>query len=161
MGDMTGMSVTDPRAAAAAAIRAYCGWHVAPVITETIIRDGNGRSTLVLPSRKIVNVLSVKIDGTDVTSSVRWSEAGMLEGVCFPHRFRAVEVTLEHGFKNADAVIGVMETAAKRFSSDPRIRSQAVDGASVTYFGASAGLSHLLTGDEKAALEPYRITWGV
>lgn len=158
---MQGMTVTDPRAAAADAIRAYCGWHVAPVITETIVRDGNGRSTLVLPSRRIVDVLSVKVDGTDVTKTVRWSEAGMLEGMLFPRRFRAVEVTLEHGFEAADAVVGVMERAARRFATDPTLRSQSVGGASVSYFGGGSGLSHLLTVDEMAALEPYRITWGV
>lgn len=151
-----------PGEAAEAAIRAYCGWHVAPVKRETLTVDGNGRTTLVLPTMRIQSVESVKIDGSDVTDSVRWSTSGMLEGVCFPRRFRVVEVTLEHGF-SADEIgdiAGLIGTLTKRFTTDPRIRSQSVGGASVSYFGSSGGLSHLLTVDEMAALAPYRLTWG-
>ena len=151
-----------PGEAAEAAIRAYCGWHVAPVKRETLTVDGNGRTTLVLPTMRIQSVESVKIDGSNVTDSVRWSTSGMLEGVCFPRRFRAVEVTLEHGF-SADEIgdiAGLIGTLTKRFTTDPRIRSQSVAGASVSYFGSNGGLSHLLTVDEMAALAPYRLTWG-
>lgn len=157
-----------PQQAAEGAVRAYCGWHVAPVVTETLVRDGNGRSMLVLPTMRIVDVHSVRVGGVDVTGSVRWSEAGMLEGVCFPRRFRTVEVELEHGYSPDELpeVLGVVERAAKRFESDPRVRAQSVAGASVSYatgwaVTGGAVLSHLLTLDEKAALDPYRTVWGV
>lgn len=157
---MLDQELEDPRSAAAAAIRAYCGWHVAPIISETMRRDGNGRTTLVLPTRRIVELEQVKIDGADVTGSVRWSESGMLQGVTFPARFGCVEVTLRHGFERADDVLGVLERAAKRFATNPVLRSQSVAGASVSYFGGASGLSHLLTVDEREALNPYRLTWG-
>lgn len=153
----------NPVQAAQAAIRAFCGWHVAPVLKETLVLDGTGTDTLLLPTMRIVNLLSVKVNGRNVTDQVRWSEAGMLENVWFPKQFRAVEVTLQHGFDPTALtdVAGVIERAAKRFATDPTIRSQSVGGASVTYGGtASGGLSHLLTLDEQAALAPYRLTWG-
>ena len=36
--------------AAGAAVRGYCGWHVAPEVEQTITLDGTGGPTLVLPS---------------------------------------------------------------------------------------------------------------
>lgn len=162
---VTAGEVIDPMAAAQAAIRAYCGWHVAPVVTETMVRDGNGRSLLKLKTERIRELISVRINGRDVTEQVRWSEAGMLEGMKFPHRFRAVEVELEHGYDldEVDEVRGVLVKAAQRFETDPRVRSQAVGGASVAYTVGEGGapLSHLLTSDEWAALDPYRLTMGV
>lgn len=166
VSDMFFPTVTDPREFAQGAIRDYCGWHVAPVETETLTVDGNGRSLLLLPSGRIRKLLKVVVCGEDVTDRVRASaRAGMIEGVKFPHRFGAVEVTLEHGYSphEVPSVIGVLDRATKRFATDPRIRSQAVAGASVGYATTAGGapLSHLLTVDEKQALDTYRIYWGV
>lgn len=159
-------AIADPREFAQSAIRDYCGWHVAPILTETLTVDGNGRSLLLLPSGRIRKLLKVEVCGEDVTDRVRASaRAGMIEGVMFPRRFGAVEVTLEHGFSPVEAasVLGVLDRATKRFATDPRIRSQAVAGASVGYATTAGGapLSHLLTVDEKQALDTYRIYWGV
>lgn len=162
---LSGAAAPTPAEAAEGAIRDYCGWHVAPVIRETVTLDGTGRSLLKLPSMRVVEVHSVLVDGTDVTSMVRWSDMGMLEGIRFPDRFRAVVVEMTHGFDPEDVpgVIGVLLRAAKRFSTDPTIRSQAIAGASVSYAAqgrTGAPLSHLLTMDEQAALEPYRLVRG-
>lgn len=162
---VTAGEVIDPMAAAQAAIRAYCGWHVAPVVTETMVRDGNGRSLLKLRTMRIRELIAVRVCGHDVTDRVRWSEAGMLEGVKFPHRFRSVEVELTHGFDldEVGEVAGIITHATKRFATDPTLRSQSVGGASVSYATSSGGgaLSHLLTVDEREALAPYRLEWGV
>lgn len=159
--------VTEPtaRESAEAAFRAFCGWHVAPVVRETLTRSGNGRSLLKLPTARIVDVHEVLVDGRDVTSQVRWDEAGMLQGVKFPHRFRSVQVELEHGYEPAEVadVLGIIKGAADRVRTDPRVRSQSVAGASVQYLTTRNGgpLTHLLTEDEKAALAPYMLYWGV
>jgi hypothetical protein len=163
-GDMLTGTI-DPMEAAQAAIRDYCGWHVAPQVRETMIRDGNGRHLLKLKTMRIVELHQVLVDGRDVTERVRWSEAGMLEGVRFPNRFRSVEIDLTHGFEPGEvgAIAGVLSRSAKRFGTDPTLRSQAVGGASVSYLTSAGGggLSHLLTADEKADLDGYRLTWGV
>lgn len=149
---------------AEAALRAFCGWHVAPVVTETLTRDGNGRSVLKLPTQHVREVTAVRIDGRDVTSSVRWSDAGMLEGVTFPRKFRSVEVDLEHGYEPTEIadVLAIIQGAAKRAATHPAVASQSVAGASVRYWGSSEGgpLTHLLTLPEREALAPYMLTWG-
>ena len=42
-----------PREAAAAAVRAWCGWHVSPVIEEKLTLDGNGTNRFPLPSNMV------------------------------------------------------------------------------------------------------------
>lgn len=160
-----GASDPTPLESAEGAFRAFCGWHVAPVIRETLTRGGNGRSLLKLPTARIVDVHEVLVDGRDVTSQVRWDEAGMIQGVKFPHRFQSVKIDLEHGYEPAEVadVLSIVMGAAARLKTDPRVRSQAVAGASVTYLTTRAGgpLTHLLTEDEQTALAPYMLTWGV
>ena len=42
--------------AAQGAVRRYCGWHVAPSITETLRLDGYGGRVLTLPSKHITAI---------------------------------------------------------------------------------------------------------
>ena len=150
--------------AAEGALRDVCGWHVAPVLTETLTVDGNGRSKLKLPTQHIRAVTEVRVDGRDVTSNVRWSEIGMLEGLTFPRKFRSVEVDLVHGYEPAeiDGLLAIVTAASKRAETNPAIASQSVAGASVRYWGSDQGgpLSHLLTLTEREAIAPYMLTRG-
>lgn len=161
----------DPALSAEAALSAFCGWHVAPEVTETLTVDGNGRSTLKLPTQHVTRVSAVRIDGREVSvvgddgrGVIRWNDIGMLQGMTFPRRFRAVQVDLTHGWAPEDLanVQGIVQAAAQRLSTDPRVRSQSVAGASVQYATTRSGgpLSHLLTEDEREALAPYMLTWG-
>lgn len=53
--------------AALARARRFCGWHVSPVKTETIILDRpSSSSLLILPTLKIVTVNSITVDGNAV-----------------------------------------------------------------------------------------------
>ena len=36
--------------AAQAAVRAYCGWHIAPSLSETLVLDGTGARAFILPT---------------------------------------------------------------------------------------------------------------
>lgn len=47
-------------AAATAAARAYCGWHVTPVLSETLLLDGPGNRSLFLPSLRVVSIEKVE-----------------------------------------------------------------------------------------------------
>ena len=49
---VTSVSVT-PIQAAEGAVRRYCGWHIAPVATETLVLDGTG-TRLALPSHLVL-----------------------------------------------------------------------------------------------------------
>lgn len=148
--------------AANQAVRSYCGWHVAPIITETITRDGNGGKTLMLPSQKIVSLVRVTNDGVDVTAHVRMSEMGMLELRCgrWSSELGGIVVELRHGYESADDVAGVIASLVARAASSPAgIASQAVGPANVRYATGPGGvpLSVPLMEAEKLTLDPYRV----
>ncbi|MGV9181816.1 hypothetical protein [Arcanobacterium canis] len=156
-------------AAASETIRAYCGWHVAPSLTETITLDAHGDHTLHLPSMHVTDIASVKIWGEDVTNDITWSAAGMLQyrprsRHVFPDGFRAVEVTLTHGWdlKVVPQVQALVLTLAKRAANQAPISSQSVNGASVSYFTAGgAPLSIPLLQIEKQVLDPFKLDRGI
>lgn len=153
----------DPTEAALAAVRRYCGWHVAPEIIETLTLDGNGERRMLLPTRRVVDLERAEIDGEPV--ELRWSEDGWItrpDGV-FPDRERSVEVTIVHGFDSADDVGQVVQSiiARARMSPAGNIVSQSTGPFRVQYAaagGEAAGFP--LMQSEKAALNHYRLTWG-
>lgn len=53
-------------ASASAAIRAWCGWHVAPVLDCSITLDGEA-GDIWLPTNALASVTSAKVGGEDVT----------------------------------------------------------------------------------------------
>lgn len=152
--------------AANRAIRAYCGWHVAPVIPETLTLDGSGGKTLLLQSLRVIELERVTSDGVDVTERVQVSErAGMLEiDGEWSNRLGGIKVELRHGFtaeEVPDIATLILNVAKRAGSGQSLIASQSVNGASVSYLTAGgAPLSVPLLQIEKDALEPYRLTWG-
>lgn len=135
--------------AANASVRAWCGWHVAPVITETLVLDGNGGTNLLLPTQRIRKVISAFIGDHDVTEYLRISErAGVIslglgwgpyftsdpwtwEGwgyprwdggwAVFPDALGILELTLEHGYDLEDVpdVAQVIASVQARAASVP------------------------------------------
>ena len=103
-----GLSSTDEQIqavlyAASAAIRDYCGWHVAPSLECTYTGDGEGR-LLVLPAMGVTDVSSLEVDSAAVTD-YEWTAAGMvrLKSRVFPDAWRSVECVYTAGF-SADAI---------------------------------------------------------
>lgn len=144
--------------AANQAVRSECGWHVAPVITETLTLDGNGGSVLLLPSKRVKTLISVINDGVDVTAQVDHSRAGILELASgWTSRLGKVIISLEHGYEFVDVpdVAGVVAALAARSSVIPAgIAAQNIGPAGVKY-----GTAPMLE-SEKAALAPYKLNWG-
>lgn len=156
-------------------IRNYCGWHVAPVKQETLVVDQHRNSSMAyLPSMRIVCVHRVanrrscgtwqEIPLCDLGhSGVTHSKAGMLEWRCgkFCRGLGAVEVCLTHGFDVFDIpdVIAVAQAVAKRIENDNGVRSQSVNGATVSYFGSDGGDGRGagLLESEKAILDRYKL----
>lgn len=142
-------------------IRAYCGWHVSPSITETITLDGPGSDTLFLPSLHVTDVASVTVDGV-AQNEPEWSESGLIRGAFHGRRFRSIVVTLTHGYTELPHAL---KAAADRLT--------AVSAAG-TYAGANVRLGNIslsvpggggsssfadTTGDPYVdrALAPYRL----
>ncbi len=94
-------------------VRAFCGWHVWPVVTETLIVDGVGGVVLTLPTLKVTDVALVVESGVvlvdlnrhlsvvDDADGYEWSASGDVKrvGGCWTTRWRGIEVTLTHGFE--------------------------------------------------------------
>lgn len=118
---------TDPpvvalAAAVSTAIRNYCGWHVAPRVTETKVFDGNGGTILGLPSLHVTSVDAVTVSGVDWLEQVEWSEIGNLRAKsAFPDRYRSVEVTFTHGYAidEVQDLVMVGEQVARNAAASP------------------------------------------
>lgn len=82
------------------AIRAYCGWHIAPVITETLVLDGTGTRSFQLPTLRLLEVTSLEVDGSAVVDP-EFSRAGIVR-VRSTERFRTILVTFRHGFESSE-----------------------------------------------------------
>lgn len=98
-----------------AKVRGYCGWHIAPVITETVTLDGSGTHLMVLPSLQVVNLVSITNDGAPVDPE--WSRSGMVRLHCWTRRLRGVVAEVEHGFDEwpddlTAAMVDMSSTAA-------------------------------------------------
>lgn len=97
---------------ASGAIRSYCGWHVTPVITETVTVDGDGGTILNLPTLRLTSLVAVRVQGEPV-EDVEWSSDGTLRG-WWPDKWRSIEVEMEHGYESPADLLGVMVDAASR-----------------------------------------------
>lgn len=152
--------------AAHGAVRRFCGWHVAPVIVETLTLDGSGGSDLLLPSLHVVQLTAVMNDGIDVTTQVDTSHAGLLRltSGTWTNRLGRVTVTLEHGHNLEDVpeVAAIIAGVAKRGPNSGRVdASESVNGsARGGVVDRGAPLSIPLTLTEQDALSTYRLEWG-
>lgn len=141
---------------AQATIRAYCGWHVAPNITETITLDGTGNRHLWLPSLFVTDVTAIVDEGTTLTTEdYDWSESGYLErrSGYWSIRPRQIQVTLKHGLEDIPAdVVGVAVGLAARAAVSPAgVRREAAGAVSLEY-----ELGRLLQ-DERSILDRYKL----
>lgn len=84
-------------------IRSYCGWHIAPVILETVTVDGSGGSAQLLPTLRLVEVLSITNDGKPVTDP-QWSQMGAVRG-CWTGKLRGVVAEIRHGYVECPAEV--------------------------------------------------------
>ena len=149
--------------AATQAVRSYCGWHVAPVETETVVLDGPGGKTLYLPTHHVQAIISVHNDGLDVTGSVDVSPLGILElkDGRWTRRLGGVVVEFSHGYALEDVadVAGVISRLAKRAAAAAgNITSQAAGTMRVNYGtvnGLPAGVDLFST--DKDLLARYKM----
>lgn len=170
-GDATGP--IDYDGAAQAAIRAYCGWHIAPILTETLYVSARHTSPKIfIPSGHVVDIERLEMlennKGTwKEVAGYGWDETGTLEltgGQRFTKGLRNVRVTLTHGYQPDEVpdVLAIADAIARRAAmSLYGVASQSVNGATVAYQTAGgAPLSVPLLNIEKDALAKYVISSG-
>lgn len=145
-------------AAACAAVRNYCGWHVAPSITETIIMDGPGERILPLPTLHLTAVESITIDGRAVTEP-KWSQDGTVVGWwgCAP---RSIMAEITHGYDVVPAdLLRAVQTVAQRGVANPLGAVRVAAGPFNLGFtdGGSGGGSEFGKTTEQSAIDRYKL----
>lgn len=137
--------------AAEAMVRAYCGWHIAPAVTETLTLDGKGGSILVLPSLRVTAITTVVADGVTLAASAySWSQSGLVERVngFWPRKFRSIAVSLTHGYTTCPLEVrDFIQQLAENGAATPPLTKAQVGQVVVTYSAQSPAWS---------VLDPYR-----
>jgi hypothetical protein len=89
---------------ASAGIRRWARWHIAPVLEETLTGDGPGGSLLLLPTGRLLEILTATNAGEPVdVTGLDFSRHGMIStGGSWSDRFGAVSVRVRHGYDLAD-----------------------------------------------------------
>lgn len=150
------------RNSAEAAVRDYCGWHVAPVIVSELVLDAPGVRTLFLPSLKVIEIIEFSVNGVPVdVDALEWSENGFVRAArLWPDRLRAIRVKFEHGFEDVPAIGGVISAVAERDLASPsgavreRANQVSIDHSQVAP-GVSGGIA--LMAHETALLDKYNL----
>ena len=149
--------------AAEAAVRRYCGWHIAPVITQELVLDSPGVRTVFLPSLKVLNITEFSVCGvTQNVDALEWSENGFVRSPrVFPDRLRGISVTFEHGFESVHEVAQIVQAIADRDLASPKgvVRERAGQ-VSVDYSQVAPGVAGgvALLAHEMAILDKYRLS---
>lgn len=149
-------------AAATAMVRAYCRWHIAPSITETVtVPAGVGYLTM-LPTLYLTDVEDLLVDGVAVdmvpAEPAWWSQNGYIRHVAgwqwwYTDLFRTVTVTMTHGYDEVPddlkaVVLALAGDLESTFSGATEVR---IDDAAVSY-----GTDRLSTA-HRNILDAYRI----
>lgn len=145
-------------------IRAACGWHIAPVVADTLVVDGNGSTRIALPTKHIESIDRVEVEGRILPeTSYRWSADGWItrrdRGV-WPDLERSITVHLQHGFSHAPEVLAVMEALVQRIEMAPSGIERSVSvGPFRDEFVVGRGgvITAGLLESEAAALARYRL----
>jgi hypothetical protein len=144
-------------------VQTYCGWHIAPVITETVTVDGSGGVVQPLPTLRLLDIISVTESGTAVdVDGVQWSEAGWMvrPGCRWTCDLRGIVAEIEHGYtETPPAIVALICGVVARALANPSgVARESSGGESITYAVAADGTASLLTGAEMRILDRrYRI----
>lgn len=168
------LSQADATSRAEAELRAYCGWHVTPVTTETLTLDGPGSHALLLPTLRLTAVASVTEEGVLVdAASYEWSAAGIIRRTSgwppgwaefgtprWTDQLRGLVVAFTHGLATWPLDVQVVRdrVAARLIEVDGSSQVLSQVGA-VRYAVGVEGLRNVATLSEQdmAVLDRYRI----
>ena len=144
-----------------AAIRNWCGWHVAPSLSCTFVGHGEGR-LLMLPAMGVTKVDSLKIGGSTVdAASYEWTAAGMVRlcGDAFPDAWRSVECAYDAGFTAAAIGQVVAQVASNALVAAPGVREEHAGQVGITYNQTGSGISGgvSILGRDAELLAPYKL----
>lgn len=149
--------------AVSAAIRDYCGWHIAPALPCSYLGNADGH-LLVLPAMGVTDVSAVSVErgGEFVPlDNYEWTSAGMVRLRCgvFPDTWRGVRCEYVAGFDSASLGVVVAQIAGNALAASPGVADERAGNVSITYNrtgdGVTGGVS--LLPRDMALLAPYRL----
>ena len=148
-------------ASASAAIRAFCGWHVAPVLDCSITLDGEA-GDIWLPTNALASITSAKVDGDDVTVD-GFNRRGRVRLASKTCGLGNVTIGYKAGY-DAAACPDLMGVVVQRVMASVAMTTYGVSqetagGVSISYSGSALSDlgSAFLPDSVKAALSTYRL----
>lgn len=148
-------------ASASAAIRAYCGWHVAPVLDCSITLDGEA-GDIWLPTNALASVTSAKVGGEDVTvtGSNRRGRVRLEHKTCGLGNV-AIDYVAGYDVTACPDLMGVVvqRVMASVAMTTYGVSQETAGGVSISYSGSALSDlgSAFLPDSVKAALSTYRL----
>ena len=169
-----GLDALDVRAEAAvesasAAVRAWCGWHVAPVLRCEARVTADGGKVCALPALAVRSVESVTEDGSELDegAAYEWLPNGLLRRCGFKAwtcRWGGIAAVYEAGLPTESAAIvsQVCAQLAANALGPAGVRREQAGGVSVEYNADADGQggSMALTASMRQLLAPYRLPTG-
>lgn len=156
-----------------AAARRYCGWHVSPVRSETVVIDGPGGCVLDLPTRKLSALTSVSESGAALTvSALDWSADGphgarvqKQSGARWSNRYRSISAVITHGFTESEAadwrraIIDMVDAVSyESIGADGGpLKRKRVDDTEYEWFDYFAGAADRAVYSSATVLDGYRL----
>lgn len=148
-------------ASASAAIRAFCGWHVAPVLDCSITLDGEA-GDIWLPTNALASVTSAKVGGEDVTvtGSNRRGRVRLAHKTCGLGNV-AIDYVAGYDVAACPDLMGVVvqRVMASVAMTTYGVSQETAGGVSISYSGSALSDlgSAFLPDSVKAALSTYRL----
>lgn len=148
-------------ASASAAIRAFCGWHVAPVLDCSITLDGEA-GDIWLPTNALASVTSAKVGGDDVTvtGSNRRGRVRLAHKTCGLGNV-AIDYVAGYDVAACPDLMGVVvqRVMASVAMTTYGVSQETAGGVSISYSGSALSDlgSAFLPDSVKAALSTYRL----
>lgn len=148
------------------AIRDYCGWHIAPVVSVTNVHSKIGEHGIImLPTLNVVSVERVEVNGVELTEGIdfRVNQSGWLyirQYHCWPTAFGRkgadVVVDMTHGFDEIPKAVAEVgfELAARTVERPSGVVTDLTSGPYRFKFGE---LGAVISDEMKSRLGPYRI----
>lgn len=156
---------SDPRAesavaAASAAVRSACQWHLCPSLPCRALVDGEGTRSIWLPTTHLEGVSSIEVLGDDV-ADFQWSRIGqVIPATRVPRTLQAAVVDYVAGYDAlpGDVAAIVAGAAVRAIALSFGVTSESAGGVSVSYSSAVAAVPMpRLTEDERSTLAAYKV----
>lgn len=163
------IAATDSRlpaicAAVSGAIRDYCAWHVAPVLSCELLTQVDTR-IITLPAKLVTSLDSIEVEGEVLDpAKYEWKRAGLVRLHKWPHhrgRWGAYKVAYDAGMDASASPLAQVaaQVALNSLMATPGVRNESVGQVSLSYNQLTDGVSggvQLLDRD-RSLLRQYRI----